>query len=101
DASRQYRDHAGKNAPRHPSHRALASGSEQRHSRPPAGRGVGSLSPPNDYSAPRIESAAIAPVGPPPAPIPYYPDYHVGRPGYHYGPVNPYPWPPPGPGHFR
>jgi hypothetical protein len=101
NATRQPRDHAGKTALRHTNHRALASAGGQKYSPQPPGRGSGSLSPPNDYPPRRLESAAIVPVEPPPAPFPYYPDYPVGRPGYPYAPVNPYAWTRPSPGYFR
>jgi hypothetical protein len=54
--------------------------------------------PPEEYYAPRVESAAAAPTQAPRPPLPYYRELPAGPPGNAYPPSFPYPWPPPGPG---
>jgi hypothetical protein len=102
DANYQPGGRASNQATHRASRPALVSGGEQRRNRRRSMHEIGRLSPPADeHIAAPFESADIASTQPPRAPIPYYPDYPAGPPGYGYIPGSTYPWPPQGPGFFR
>jgi len=84
---------ASKKDTREPAHRAvdraahqasrsaLASGGEQRRKGRPARKELDRLTPPmDDYSFPRVERAAAAPMEPPRTSRPYFPAYPPARP---------------------
>jgi hypothetical protein len=82
-------------------HRSVTSEKRRKRDRSPTGPEIGSLSPPSDYSDPRIGSTTAPPADPRQAPPLYNPDYFAGPPAYGYAPSYPYAWAPPGPGVFR
>jgi hypothetical protein len=95
-------DRAANRAAHRASRSALASGGEQRRRRRPAGKELDRPTPPTDeYSFPRVESAAVVPMEPPRTFRPYFRGYPPGPPGNGYSLSYPYPWPPPGPDPFR
>lgn len=93
--------HAAGKASRHSGRRAIASRGRPNPSEALAPHEAGHLSPPDDYSAPRIESAATAPATPLRSAIPYFREPPASTPAYSYVPVYPFPWPPPAAGPFR
>jgi hypothetical protein len=94
DASSEPGDHSTTDMLRQRGRGAIASGGKPTPNRPLVGHAVGHLSPPIGYPAPQVESAAIAPVEPPRAPIQYYPGPGAGPPAYGYAPSYQYRWSP-------
>lgn len=101
NASDERGNQAASRASRHLRRHTIASSAKPRRRASPTVHEAGRLSPPNEGSAPRIESAATGPLETPRAAIPYYLDPPADLPSYRYVPVYPYPWPPPAAAPFR